>query len=68
MTSAPLAFAIDAYAHDDVGTARNLLQDYVAHYPDDEKGWYWMSRVAEQPLEKRACLQRMFRLRSSRRV
>jgi hypothetical protein len=55
--------AIEAISNDDVGTARNLLRAYVTENPRDEKGWFWMSRVAEQASEKRACLRRVLDLR-----
>jgi len=55
--------AIEAFSHDDAAAARILLHAYVAEHPQDEKGWFWMSRVAERPGEKRACLKHMLDLR-----
>jgi len=35
----------------------------VAEHPDDERGWFWMSRVAEHAGEKHECLKRVLDLR-----
>ena len=58
--------AIEAFSEDDAPAARTLLHAYVAEHPQDEKGWFWMSRVAERPGEKRACLKRMLDQRFAR--
>jgi hypothetical protein len=58
--------AIEAFSNDDATSARTLLQAYTAEHPRDEKGWYWMSRVAERPSEKRAYLKRILELRFAR--
>lgn len=65
MNQEHLHSAIEAFCADDVSTARTLLRQYVAENPGDEKGWFWMSRVAEQPGEKHAYLRHMLDLRSS---
>ena len=44
--------AIEAFSRNDRPGARNFLHAYVAEHPDDERGWFWMSRVAEHPGEK----------------
>ena len=60
-----LTTAIDAFSKNDNATARQYLNAYVVAHPGDEKGWFWMSRVAEHQGEKRECLKRMHDLRES---
>ena len=55
--------AIEAFSNDNAAAARALLSAYVSEHPREEKGWFWMSRVAERPGDKRACLKRMLDLR-----
>lgn len=58
-----LGEAIEAFSQSDAEAARDLLSAYVSEYPRDEKGWFWMSRVAERPGDKRAALKRLHELR-----
>ena len=55
--------AIEAFSRNDKPGARNFLHAYVAEHPDDERGWFWMSRVAEHPGEKHEWLKRVLDLR-----
>ena len=55
--------AIEAFSRNDKPGARNFLHAYVAEHPDDERGWFWMSRVAEHAGEKHECLKRVLDLR-----
>ena len=61
-----LGAAIEAFFQNDATVARDLLSAYVSEHPRDEKGWFWMSRVAERPGDKRACLKRLHELRFAR--
>ena len=53
-----LASAIEAYEQNNVDKARHILQDQLLRHPDDERGWFWMSRICQQPAEKHTYLRR----------
>jgi signal peptidase I len=60
-----LATGIDAIrAWGDENKARSILREYVAHHAEDERGWYWLSQVADGPAEEAACLKRLLEFKT----
>lgn len=61
-----LATGIDAaVVWGDEAKARSILREYVAHHPDDERGWNWLSRVTTDPADQVECLKRLLQFKSA---
>ncbi|CAG0928959.1 Signal peptidase I W [Thermoflexales bacterium] len=60
-----LTAGLTAAEQNDFLTARDLLRAYVAHRPDDARGWQALSNVAEGPEEKVDCLQHLLNLQQA---
>ena len=46
----------------DKETARNLLNDAVKQFPDDERAWGWLYNVCKTDQERINCLQQIIRI------
>ncbi len=60
--------AVAAIRRRELDRARRLLEAYVDRHPTDERGWLWVSRTAEHPLEKKHFLLRALALNPTNRL
>ena len=60
-----LAMGIDAMRlWGDEAKARGILREYVSHHAEDERGWYWLSQVADEPTEEATCLRQLLKFKA----